>query len=456
MFEDLGPNTKAALIGLGITNCALATYLVAQGVTVVGFDQKNAAELGESILNLRALGVELVLGPQSFSQSLEGFDYVFVTPGIRPDIPLVAQAAETGAIVTNEIDLLLHKTPSIVVGITGSSGKTTTTSLVGHILAKAGKAVLVGGNIGEPLIQRLPEMTSDSYLVLELSSFQLMSTRRSPQISLITNITPNHLDYHTDMDEYIQAKSRIFVFQNQDNAVIFNADDPILKGFVGQVKSRVALFSTCQPVEQGAYVHKEILYSVTAGETQEIMPVNEIPLRGRHNVENVLAAATIAGLCGIRPEIVRTAVQEFRPVEHRLEFVREIAGVKYYNDSIATSPARAIAGVKAFQEPIILIAGGYDKKLPFDEFVAVLPNKVKYLLLVGDTAPAIAKLVESLPDGPDYSICTDLAEAVQRARNQAAPGDIVLLSPACASFDQFPNYRERGRVFKRLVNLLPN
>lgn len=455
MFKDLGPGKRAALIGLGVTNRAVAAYLVSLGVDVVGYDQKSPEELSAHLGELEALGVHLILGPRSFEGKLSGFDYVFVTPGIRPDIPLVSSAAHEGAIITNEIDLLLHKAPGTVVGITGSSGKTTTTSLIGHILAKAGKPVMVGGNIGSPLVTKLAEMTPDTFVVVELSSFQLMTVRKSPQISLITNITPNHLDYHTSMDEYIQAKSHIFTHQEATGRVVLNADDPILAEQASQARGRVGLFSATKPVQDGTFLDGNLLMHVAPGKrAEEIMPISEIPLRGAHNVENVLAAAAITLLCGVSPETIRIAVQEFSPVEHRLEFVRELEGIKYYNDSIATSPARAIAGIRAFTEPIILIAGGYDKKLPFDEFVQEMPGRVKHVLLLGVTAPTIAGLMDRMPQAPKYSFCADLTEAVEEARKRAASGDVVLLSPAAASFDMFPNYRERGRIFKELVNSL--
>ncbi len=454
MFADLGAGKRCALIGLGLTNQAVAEYLAKLGVSLVGYDQKTRSELGTAAQTLEELGVDLKLGPESFTRHLTGFDYVFVSPGIRADIPLVKAAAADGAIITNEIDLLLHLAPGLVIGITGSSGKTTTTSLVGHILQQAGRLVLVGGNIGEPLITKVPEMTEQTILVLELSSFQLMNVRKSPQLALITNITPNHLDYHTSMQEYIEAKKQIFSRQEKCDTVVLNADDPVLMYLAAEAPGQLFTFSRQRRVTNGACLEGDQLVLTTGEAVRPVLPISEIPLRGAHNVENVLAAAVLTDRCGVTLEVIREAIRDFRPVEHRLELVRELDGVKYYNDSIATSPARAIAGIRSFSEPVILIAGGYDKKLPFDEFVREFPGRVRHLLLLGATAPLIAKLVDALPDGPDYTLCASLEEAVNKARQIAVAGEVVLLSPACASFDMFPNYRERGRVFKELVSEL--
>ncbi|MBO8126669.1 MAG: UDP-N-acetylmuramoyl-L-alanine--D-glutamate ligase [Firmicutes bacterium] len=454
MFADLGPGKTAALVGLGITNQAVAAYLVGLGVQVTGYDQKTPEALGDAAKSLEELGVDLVLGPESFKSDLTGFDYIFVTPGIRPDIPMIAQGVRAGAIVTSEIDLLLQKAPGFVVGITGSSGKTTTTSLIGHIFRKAERRVLVGGNIGEPLIKALPEMTLETYLVLELSSFQLMTVRKSPNLAVITNITPNHLDYHPTMAEYIEAKSKIFANQTESGVLVANADDPIVFELARKAPGQVILFSRQQALDEGACLKDGQVVWVHQGQAEPVLTLAEIPLRGQHNWENVLAAAAVARASGIEASTIREAVREFKPIEHRLEFVREIDGTKYYNDSIATSPARAVAGLRSFEEPVILIAGGYDKKIPFDDFAKELPGRVKHLLLLGDTAPAIAKLVDQLPDGPGYTLTNSLQEAVEKARSLSEPGDVVLLSPACASFDMFPNYRERGRIFKEIVNNL--
>jgi len=451
LFTDLGEGKRCALVGLGLTNQAVAQYLAKLGVSLVGYDQKTRSELGSVAPALEDIGVELRVGPDSFSHELTGFDYIFVSPGIRADIPMISAAAAGGAIVTNEIDLLLHLAPGFVVGITGSSGKTTTTSLVGHILQRAGRSVLVGGNIGEPLIARVPEMTAETILVLELSSFQLMNVRKSPELALITNITPNHLDYHTSMQEYIEAKKRIFSLQDNCGAVVLNADDPLVMDLAIDAPGEIFTFSRQRRVNHGACLDGDQIVLIDGESVRPVLSISEIPLRGAHNLENVLAATILASRCGVTVEIIREAIQDFQPVEHRLEPVRELGGVKYYNDSIATSPARAIAGIRSFSEPVILIAGGYDKKLPFDEFVRELPGRVRHLLLLGTTAPLIAELIDDLSDGPDYTLCSSLQEAVDKAREIAASGEVVLLSPACASFDMFPNYRERGRIFKELV-----
>lgn len=348
--------------------------------------------------------------------------------------------------------------PCPIAAVTGSDGKTTTTTLISEMLRAEGYRVHLGGNIGYPLLSRIEEITPDDWAVVELSSFQLISMRRSPRIAVVTNVAPNHLDVHRDMQEYIDAKKNIFTHQDGFSRTVLNADNQITKGFSPLIRGQKSMFSRRSPVEHGAWMDENgtLWYSDHSRQTR-IMAAGEIRIPGLHNVENMLAAVcAVWGIVSVE-NICRVA-REFGGVEHRIEFVRELDGVKWYNDSIASSPSRTIAGLKAFGRRIIIIAGGYDKKIPFEPLAPVAAEFVKTMILMGPTADKIQAAVTAYPgyhgDNPRILRAKDMEEAVQIARNAAEKGDIVSLSPACASFDAYPNFEVRGRHYKELVRAL--
>ena len=343
--------------------------------------------------------------------------------------------------------------PCRIIAVTGSDGKTTTTSIIAGLLKAAGYRTFVGGNIGHPLLCQVDDIRPDDMVVLELSSFQLMTVRQSPSIAVVTNLAPNHMDVHRDMDEYVAAKRNIFAHQDACDRLVLNADNEITAGFIKQARGSVTLFSRKKAVEGGVYLREK---TVMCG-GRPVLTTDDILLPGLHNLENYMAA--IAAVDGLVPdEVIRDFARTFGGVEHRIELVRELGGVRYYNDSIASSPSRTIAGLRSFDRKVILIAGGYDKHIPYDVLGPEIIEHVKVLLLTGDTAGKIKSATIAAPgyveNGPKIWECADLGQAVERARELAAPGDVVILSPASASFDRFKNFEERGKVFKDLVNAL--
>ena len=422
-------------------------------------DQKTAEELGPVVDELQLLGVELRLGPK-YLQGLAACDGIFLTPGMRKDLPAIVEAMADGVEVSSEINLFFELCRAPIIGITGSSGKTTTTTLVGTLLEAVGHKVYVGGNIGRPLIEHVDEIKESSVVVLELSSFQLELATRSPQIAAITNISPNHLDVHGSMEAYVRAKTRIFRFQCESDVLVLNYDDPASRALAESAPGRVVWFSSRREVPAGAFVDGGRIVIAKDGRSgrslTDVCGLDEIRLLEHHNVENVLASCAISDQLGVTPGAMRDVVSTFTGVAHRLELVREAGGVAYYNDSIATSPSRAVAGIRSFDRPIHLIAGGYDKKLPYDEFAEVVVERVKTLILIGEAAPVIRKAVMEAKGAPKPKILNagSLKEAVMLASAEAVPGDVVLLSPACASYDMFPNFEARGEQFRKWVRTI--
>lgn len=454
---------RVAVVGLGVSNMAVIRYLHRHGASIVGFDKKTASELGDTSVVLENLGVELVLGPD-YLDRLDGgeeWDGLFVTPGMPKGVPALNRLRERGVPFHSEIGLFFSLCPAPIIGVTGSSGKTTTTTLIGEMLGRGSQPVYVGGNIGTPLLDVVEQIEDDAWVVLELSSFQLEMLDQSPHGAVITNITPNHLDVHGTMDAYVEAKRRIFEFQTTDDWVLFNGDDDRTIGMIEDAAGMPLTFRRNGPatafVEKGYIVVEGPAGSMgDSGGRLGICTVDDVALPGKHNVENVLAAAAVAARCGVDAGVIREVVTSFRGVPHRLEFVAEWDGVRYYNDSIATSPARAIAGVEAFDVPIVLIAGGYDKHLPFGELAAALPGRARAVVLLGDTAPAIEGAIlrhgaETGAPMPRLRHAVTFEEAVYLARELSRPGDVVLLSPACASYDMFPNFAVRGELFRSVV-----
>lgn len=462
---------SVAVVGLGVSNMAVIRYLTRHGARIVGFDQKSAADLGDTYAELKQLGVTAVLGPDYLDQLVRPWDAVVLTPGMPKTIRQLQALRDMGVPFESEIGLFFALCKAPIIGVTGSSGKTTTATLIGEILKKGTRPVFVGGNIGVPLLEKVEEIGPESFVVLELSSFQLEMVAQSPQLAVITNITPNHLDIHGTMSAYVAAKRRIFEFQGPGGWVLFNADDDMTRAMVSEAPGYVATFSrktgetaapdgnvaerTASFVEDGHVIVRTS--TIAGGRRLVICAVDDIALPGQHNVENVLAATAVAAECGIDAESIRSVVTTFTGVPHRLEFVGRWNGVRYYNDSIATSPARAVAGVQAFEAPIVLIAGGSDKQLPFDPLAAALPGRVHSVVLLGVTAPAIEAAIRkhgaaSGAPLPQLRHADSFEEAVQTARALARPGDVVLLSPACASYDMFPNFEVRGNLFRTIVH----
>lgn len=439
---------KVAVIGLGVSNLALIRFLKKAGAKLSGRDQKSREELAERFEELNALGIELVLGP-NYLEGLESFDVVVVSPGVPKRLPELRQLERLGKL-ESEIGLVFRYSPAPIYGITGSSGKTTTTTLVGEILKASGIPVSVGGNIGTPLITELEHMKNDDHILLELSSFQLEGLRSSPKGSLITNIAENHLDVHLTMEKYIEAKKNIYLHQRAEDFVVLNYDDPITRKMAQEAPGRVHFFSLTERVEQGAFLADDDLVYRRGGEEIAFLKRSDLALPGLHNVANFLAAAVFSRELGASWEAIKHVAHNFTGVPHRLELVGELDGVRYYNDSIATTPQRTLAALNSFSEPIILIAGGSDKDLSFADLARAVHNRVKHLILLGDTGPKIREAVLSIGDFP-LDMVDNLEQAVHLARGLATAGDVVLLSPACASFDQYNNFMERGQHFRTLV-----
>ena len=444
-----------AVLGVGVSNRPLVELLCKSGVAVVACDRKERAALGETASALEKLGAELRLGAD-YLRGIEA-DVIFRTPGMRPDIPELLAARGRGSVVTSEMQAFFEVCPCPIIAVTGSDGKTTTTTVISEFLRAAGKKVWLGGNLGHPLLAEAGEIAPEDYAVVELSSFQLLDMTRSPHIAVMTNLAPNHLDVHRDMAEYIAAKENIFSHQRADDVAIFNLDNDITRELSKKAPGRVRLFSRQQEVGDGAFVRGGAIWLRSGGEEREVLKTGEIRIPGQHNVENYCAA--IAAVDGLVPdEAIRSVARSFAGVEHRIELVRERRGVRWYNDSIASSPTRTIAGLRSFPEKVILIAGGYDKHIPFTPLAPEVIEHVKLLILCGATADTIRTAVTSCGDyhgAPEIVECKTLREAVDLAAARAGAGDVVTLSPACAAFDQFANFMERGKAFKQMVHALP-
>ncbi|MBE6753833.1 MAG: UDP-N-acetylmuramoyl-L-alanine--D-glutamate ligase [Ruminococcaceae bacterium] len=457
LFFERIKGKKVAFCGAGVTNTPMVEMFISKGCDVTVCDKRTADKLGEAAERFEALGAKLKLG-DDYLNGIDA-DIIFRTPGMRFYIPELEQYRQNGVTVTSELEVFLELCPAHIIGITGSNGKTTTSTIIAKTLEADGKKVWLGGNIGKALMPDLERISPDDWVVCEMSSFQLISMRRSPDIALITNITPNHLDMHKDMEEYIDSKKNIFVHQSAFGRAVFNADCPVVGEFVGQQRGEGLTFSRRKLPHWGAYADEQgDIWFSDRGKVRRIMNRSDIRIPGWHNVENYLAAiCVLAGIVSDKA-IIDTA-HLFAGVEHRAEFIRCLDGVSYYNDSIATTPSRCISGtLSMYDRRIIMIAGGYDKKIPFDEMGPVVCNKVKTLILMGVTADKIESAVRGCREFKDSGVSiirvNSLEEAVTAARDAAEDGDIVSLSPACASFDMFPNFETRGRRFKELVNAL--
>jgi len=443
-------NKRVLVVGLGKSGVASALFLQARGAKVTVSDAKSQDQLGEEIPILLDHGIAVETGGHG-ERTFRGQDLIVVSPGVPVDSPSLVQARALGEAVIGEIELASQFLPKNIVAITGSNGKTTTTTLAGEIVAAGGFSTAVGGNIGTPAISLVEQAKPDTVVVLEVSSFQLetIQTFRA-RVAVVLNITPDHLDRHRTFDAYTKAKARIFENQQPEDFAVLNADDSTCAGLASRTRAQVFWFSRKSEVKQGAYVREgRILFRDAKGQ-REIMLSSEIPLKGGHNVENVLAAVCVGVLLGCEPGRIGKAVREFRAVEHRLEYVATIRGVEYYNDSKATNVDATIKALESFPANVHLILGGKDKDSDYTLLNELLRQRVKRVYTIG----AAAEKIESQIKGVDVDHSETLETALRRASAIAAAGDVVLLAPSCASFDQFQNYEHRGRVFKEVVHAL--
>ena len=436
---------KITVLGLGVSNQPLVRLLLQYGCDVTGCDRTPREKLDAAVLDLEALGCKLSLG-DTYLENIDA-DIVFRTPGMHPGNPALVSLREKGAQITSEMEIFFEVCPCSILAVTGSDGKTTTTTLISEMLKADGKKVWLGGNIGTPLLPLVPQMQESDLAVVELSSFQLMDMRRSPARAVITNLSPNHLDVHKDMQEYVDAKKNIYAFQGANDLLVLNADNAITAELSGNGATR--FFS-----RQGKACHVRLENGVITRGGVPVLATEDILLPGVHNIENYMAAiAAVEGL--VSDEAIVRVAKNFGGVEHRIELVRVKDGVRYYNDSIASSPTRTIAGLRSFKEKVILIAGGYDKHIPYDVLGPEVCRHVKKLFLCGATAPQIRAAVENCAgEKPEMMDCGKFENAVRAAAAAAESGDVVLMSPASASFDEFKNFMVRGECFKKIIKEL--
>ena len=450
---------RVVILGLGRQGTALARWLVRQGAEVTVSDRQPAERLGRFLQALEGLPVRYVLGDHPLSL-LEGCDLLCLSGGVPLDIPIVQEAVRRGIPLANDAQLFLERCRGWTAGITGTSGKTTTTALVGAMCQAAGFRTWVGGNIGNPLIEFVEEIGPEDRVILELSSFQLEIMTVSPRVAAVLNIAPNHLDRHKTMEAYIAAKQRILDFQDVEDVAVLGYDDPNARSLAAAVRGRLRFFSREREVARGAFLREGTLFLRLGSEAWPICRMEEVRLRGRHNLWNVLAAAAVAGSLGADIGAIREAVLTFSGVPHRLERVREVRGVLYVNDSIATTPERVRVALEAFEEPIVLLAGGRDKGLPWEETAEVIARRVRVLIAFGELGDRIveaARAARARVDGvvlEHLERVATLEEAVARAAGLAQPGEVVLLSPGGTSFDAYRDFEERGMHFRQLVEAL--
>ena len=453
-FNNFIRYRKIAIIGLGVSNLPLIDYLHDKKAKVTVFDERDVNEIPKDIMNkLIIYSFDYYFGKDCL-ENLKNFVIIFRSPSCLPTRKELQLEEKNGAIITTEIELFMKMCPCPIIGVTGSEGKTTTTSMIYSILKKGGYNTYLGGNIGTPLFTKLDKIKPKDIAVLELSSFQLMDMEVSPQTSVVTNVTPNHLNIHKDYEEYIDAKKNIYRYQNENALLVLNYDNKITKKMAKEAKGKVVFFSSKTRLEDGYIVEDNAVKECDNNLRKHIVYGDEIKLKGIHNFEN-MCAAIAATKDFVKEEVIIKALKEFKAVEHRLEFVKEIGGVKWYNDSASSSPTRTIAGIEAFpNEEIILIAGGYDKNLDYTPIAKPIVKNVKSLILLGQTSKKIKTAVEK-EQGNKKKVkiyeCKSLEETIDKAKEIATSGQVVLFSPASASFDMFKNAYERGNKFKQLV-----
>jgi UDP-N-acetylmuramoylalanine--D-glutamate ligase len=461
MFADSLFGKTAVILGFARQGQALARWLPTVGATVIVSDKANFGDLADDLLDFLEAPIRFSFGGHPV-ELLDGADILLVSGGVPPTLPIVQAALERGILISNDAQLFLERCSAPVIGITGSAGKTTTTTLVGKMLEAAGHKTWVGGNTGHVLLDDLSNIEADQRVVMELSSFQLEIMTRSPQIAAVLNVTPNHLDRHETMEAYLAAKAHIVLHQQPEHISIFNADDAGANALAELAPGRVSYFSAREMVADGAFLAGNRLMVVGYGspdsEPHVVCTREDIRLRGEHNVSNVLAACAIAGAAGVPVAIMRETIQAFTGVPHRLEPVRVVDGVTYVNDSIATAPERVLAALRSYDEPLILIAGGRDKNLPWDELTRLITQRVRHLITFGEYGPIIAEQTRAarLFGGKLEGVtqAKTLDEAVRRAAEIARSGDVVLLSPGGTSYDSYEDFAQRGDHFRTLVNAL--
>ena len=441
-----------AVCGIGHNNLSVIYQFLDKKARVIACDKRTREQLGTVADELERAGAVLCLG-EDYLEHLDEATLVLRTPGMKPYLPQFEAVRAAGKTVTSEMELFFELCPAPIYAVTGSDGKTTTTTVIAGLLEKAGKTVHLGGNIGNPMLPIVDKVTASDTAVVELSSFQLTMMIQSPRVAVVTNVAPNHLDWHTDMQEYIDAKRNLIAHQRTGDRAVLNADNVHTVAFAENCLGDVWWFSRLHPVERGAYLGEDgVLYVTDGNETVAVLPASEILIRGVHNIENYLAA--FAATYGTVPvEVMAEYARTFGGVAHRCELVRERNGVKWYNDSIGSSPSRTIAGLEAFDRPVILIAGGYDKHIPYDPLGPVAAKTVKHAVLLGATAPAIESVLKRDTQVPITRVAS-MDEAVAMCDMLATDGDIVFMSPASASFDMYKNFEERGNHFKKLVQEL--
>lgn len=462
-FKTNIKNCKIAIIGIGVSHTPLVNFLYKLGAKITVFDRADKTKISKKISEFDDFEIEFSLGEGYLDGLKNGFDYIFRTPGMRPDVPEILEAVDAGAILTSEMEVFMKLCPAQIFGVTGSDGKTTTSTIISKMLETEGFSCWIGGNIGRPLLDKIEDIKPDHKVILELSSFQLMTMKKSPNVAVITNISPNHLDFHQSYHEYVDAKKNIFLHQILDSdenkcRVVLNFDCPDsrdLKDEISSSMTELIWFARTNNLEKGVWVEDGWIVF----EGYKIMKTTDIAIPGSHNIENYLAAiAATAGYVSV--ESVLKVAKSFQGVEHRIEFVRELNGVKYYNDSIASSPSRTTAGLHSFDQKVVLLAGGKDKGIPYDDFGETIAQCCKKLILIGSTADKIHEslncYIKETGEGKEIEIyrCSTYDDLVHTACKVSESGDIVILSPASTSFDMFNNFEERGQVFKDLVKKL--
>lgn len=456
-FEKYARGKKVAIIGIGVSNLPLLEYFYDLNARVTIFDSKESNQISvEAMQKIEKYGFEFIGGKDSLSR-LKGFDIIFRSPSCMPDRPELVEAVENGAVLTSEIEMVLKLAPCKVIGVTGTEGKTTTTTLINEIVKKSGRKTYLGGNMGKPIFTKIRNVKPENIIILELSSFQLSDMDISPDISVVTNIYPDHLNVHKSYEEYREAKKNIFKHQSENGIVVLNYDNEFTREFAKEANGKVIFFSSKEKLDDGFIYDKAdgTIKYCKDGVRRHIMKKEDIKLRGIHNYENICAAlAATSSIVDVDTQV--KAIEEFTGVEHRLEFVRELNNVKWYNDSIGTSPASTIAGLNSFDEDIILLAGGSDKGLDYKEVGEAIARKVRALILTGPTSEKIENATKQALNGKSIEIyyTSNMQESVNLAKDIAKAGDVVLLSPASASFDLYKNFEDRGHQFKDCVNNL--
>lgn len=443
---------RIAVCGVGKNNPPVVRQLLSAGAVVYACDRRTREELGETATLLEAAGAVLYTG-EGYLDHLDSMDLILRTPGMKPYLPAFQQAQRRGIPVTSEMELFFDLCEAPIYAVTGSDGKTTTTTIIAGLLTAAGKTVHLGGNIGRPLLPLIHEVQPEDAVVCELSSFQLTGMHKRPRVAVITNIAPNHLDWHTDMTEYVEAKHNLITGQKPGDRTVLNADNAYTAAFAETAPGTVYRFSRLTVPDTGAYLRQDGMLCMRENGTDiPVMAASEIKIPGIHNVENYLAAmAAVWGI--VPPALIREYARTFGGVPHRCELVRTLGGVRYYNDSIGSSPSRTIAGLRAFDRKVILLAGGKDKNVPYTPLGETARDTVKIAILMGPTADKIEAAIRQYSDLPVYRV-SGIEEAVPLAQKLAGDGDIVFLSPASTSFDRYRNFEERGEHFRCEVQAL--